>query len=72
MSEKSDIRGFGYKTNHIWKNMGSRDLPYPARVEDKCTTYKCSKCNETFYHYYGIEPIITFALEDAKVKEECV
>lgn len=71
MNTGSHIYGTGYGSKHIWENIETRQLPYWASEEDKCTTYKCSKCNENFYHYYGIQSCIFTALEDAKVKEEC-
>lgn len=69
---QSAIHGTGYGSSHLWKNVGTRQLPYTAPKELKCTTYKCSKCNEDFLHHYGIQPCIFTALEEAKVKEECI
>lgn len=69
--EKSAIQGFGYGSEHNWKDLGSRQLSYPAPKEQKCTTYKCRDCGEMFLHYYGIQPEIFEAMEDAKVKEAC-
>lgn len=69
--DKSDIRGTGYGSKHLWKNLGTKQLPYLALIEDKCTTYQCSKCGIIFQHYYGVEPLIFFAMEDANIKNKC-
>jgi hypothetical protein len=72
MNKKSHITGIGYGSKHIWKNLGSKQLPYYATSEEKCTKYKCRVCGELFFHYYGIKSDIFEAMESAKIKENCL
>ena len=69
--DNSDIRGVGYGSTHNWKILGTKQLPYNAPKEEKCTTYQCRDCEEIFYHYYGNQADIFEAMEDAHVKEKC-
>ena len=70
---ESDIRGYGngYGSKHNWERLETRQLPYTAPIEQKCTKYKCRDCGEVFAHHYGINQDIFEAMKDAKVKEQC-
>lgn len=68
--KKSCLHGEGHGSKHVWQNLGSATVRNGDR-QKKHTLYQCGVCQQTFKHFYDLDPDIFQAMKHAEIPESC-